>query len=146
MDRAYRLLNLLPMPVWLLLMLAPQQRAARRVARSPLLGAMALPYLAALVGALRRGGGSVRDAAQLDGLSRLLGTREGALATWAHLLAMDLFAGAWVAREADRLRAPLWVRLPSLLGTLMAGPLGVGLFLLWRASSGAGALDEQGPD
>ena len=146
MDRAYRLLNLLPLPVWLLLMLAPQHPAARRVAHSPLLGVMALPYLAALVGALRRGGGDARDARSLEGLARLLGTREGALATWSHMLALDLFAGAWIAREADRLDAPRWVRLPSLLGTLMAGPLGVGLFLLWRSLAGAGALDKLGAD
>lgn len=142
MNLAYRLLNLLPMPAWLAMMLAPQSRLAQRVARSPLIGAMALPYLAVMLIGLRRGsGGDLRDAATLDGLRGLLGSREGTMAAWAHMLALDLFAGAWVSREADRLRAPLWVRLPSLVATLMAGPLGVGLFLVWRAVVGKGAIE-----
>ncbi len=56
-----------------------------------------------------------------------------ALAVWAHMLALDLFTGVWVYREARRLNAPGAVRIVTLFFTLMSGPFGLLLFLLWRA-------------
>jgi hypothetical protein len=52
------------------------------------------------------------------------------------MLALDLFAGAWIFRESLRLSAPAWVRIPSLAFTLLAGPFGLLLFLIWRILGG----------
>jgi hypothetical protein len=48
------------------------------------------------------------------------------------MLALDLFAGAWIYRQARRLNAPAGVRLLALLFTLMTGPFGLLIFLMWR--------------
>ena len=134
MESVYRYLNLFPMPLWLAMLLAPHHPATERASRSSSLFAVAaLNYLAALIAALRQGDGSrLPDFTTLDGLRQGLGTPGGALAGWSHMLALDLFTGAWIYRQARRLNAPAWVRVPSLLLTLLAGPLGLLLFLLWR--------------
>ena len=48
------------------------------------------------------------------------------------MLALDLFTGAWIYRQCQRLNAPAWIRIPALLFTLMAGPFGLLIFLVWR--------------
>jgi hypothetical protein len=134
MDGYYRWLNVFPMPLWLAMLLAPAHPATERASRSSgVFVVAALHYLAALVLALRQGDGSkLPDFTTLDGLRQGLGSPAGALAGWSHMLALDLFTGAWIYRQARRLDAPGWVRAPALLLTLMAGPLGLMLFLVWR--------------
>ncbi len=59
---------------------------------------------------------------------------EGAIVVgWTHYLAFDLFAGLWIARDADKHGAPRLVQVPFLLATFMAGPLGLVAWLIARA-------------
>ena len=54
------------------------------------------------------------------------------LAGWIHYLIFDLFIGAWETRDAQRRGiSHLWV-VPCLLATLMAGPVGLLLYVLVR--------------
>jgi len=135
MDRFYRIVNLSVMPLWLLMLLAPGRRVTDRAARSSaIFGAAAVNYLAALALALRRAKpGEAPDFRTLDGLSRGLGTPGGALAAWSHMAAGDLFSGARIYRQARRLNAPGWLRTVALLLALFTGPLGIFVFLIWRA-------------
>lgn len=135
MDRFFQYINLFPMPLWLAMMFAPNARLTARASRSSsLFMVAALHYALSLLNAVRgsRSESERPNFTTLDGLSRGLGTREGALAGWTHMLALDLFTGAWVYRQCQALGAPAWVRLPALFFTLMAGPFGLLLFLLWR--------------
>lgn len=134
MENYYRYLNLFPMPLWLAMLVAPYHPATERASRSSgVIVVAALNYLSALIIAVRQGDSArLADFATLDGLRQGLASPAGALAGWSHMLALDLFTGAWIYRQARRLNAPGWVRVPALLLTLMAGPLGLMLFLLWR--------------
>ena len=134
MERFYKLINLTVMPLWLLMLLAPGRRVTDRMARSSaLFGVAALNYAGALALALRRSRrGEMPDFRTLGGLRQGLGTPGGALGAWAHMAAVDLFAGAWIYRQARRLKAPGWIRTLSLLLALFTGPLGVFAFLVWR--------------
>jgi hypothetical protein len=76
----------------------------------------------------------------LEGVRRGLSSRQGALAGWAHMLALDLFTGAWIYRQAQQLRAPAWLRIAALFFTLMTGPFGLLIFLIWRFF-GAGKIE-----
>ncbi|MEZ4767791.1 MAG: ABA4-like family protein [Caldilineales bacterium] len=142
MDKLFQLVNLLPMPVWLAMIFAPRARVTRQASRSSVVFALAgLSYVLSLVLAVatgRRSGQSIspQDFTSLDGIRKGFGTREGALAAWTHMLALDLFAGAWIYRESMRLSAPVWVRVPSLVFTLMTGPFGLLIFLVWRVLGG----------
>lgn len=137
MEALFRYVNLFPMPVWLAMMFAPRQRFTERVARSSSLFCLAVVnYLLALIIGVRSSTAEdqgLPDFTSLDGISRSLGTREGALGAWSHMLALDLFTGTWIYRQCRRLDAPAWVRMPALFFTLMTGPLGLMVFLLWRS-------------
>jgi len=51
---------------------------------------------------------------------------------WTHYLAFDLFIGQWIARDADNKGFNRLVQLPFLFLTLMAGPIGLLLWLVVR--------------
>jgi hypothetical protein len=135
-DKFFQYLNTFPLPLWLAMMFAPRHPLTDRAARSStIFGLSALHYLLALIIAIRSGEGgetSLNDFNSLDGVNKLIGHRAGTLAAWAHMLALDLFTGGWIYRQCRRLNAPAWVRIPSLFFTLMSGPFGLLLFLLWR--------------
>ena len=58
---------------------------------------------------------------------------EGAIVVgWTHYLALDLLAGLWIARDADRRGAGRLVQVPFLLATFMAGPAGLFAWLVAR--------------
>jgi hypothetical protein len=141
MDKFFQYLNLFPMPLWLAMMFAPRAALTKKASRSSVVfGLAALNYVASLgltlVAGRRNGNNEPPDFTSLEGIRRGLSTREGTLAAWSHMLALDLFAGAWIYRESLRLSAPAWVRIPSLAFTLLAGPFGLLLFLVWRVLGG----------
>jgi hypothetical protein len=139
MNKLFQYINSFPMPLWLAMMFAPRHPLTERASRSSaILGIAALHYVISLIIAMRS---SNENSAQgnftsLNGVNVLLSTRQGTLAAWAHMLALDLFTGAWIFRQCRKLDAPAWVRIPSLFGTLMAGPAGLLFFLVWRAFGG----------
>lgn len=135
MDTFFKFINAFPMPLWLAMMFAPEHPLTERASRSTTIFAWgALQYVVALVAAMRSGSGEgLPDFTTLEGIRQGLSTREGALAGWAHMLALDLFTGAWIYRQCRRLYAPAWIRIPALFLTLMAGPFGLLIFLIWRA-------------
>ena len=62
----------------------------------------------------------------------LFDSKGGTTIGWMHYLAFDLFVGLWVARNADRYAFGRFVQVPILFFVLMAGPLGLALYLLLR--------------
>ena len=108
METYFRYLNLFPMPLWLAMLFAPNHPLTERGSRSStVFGVAALNYLGALLLALREGSGEgLPDFTTLDGIRRGLANRPGALAAWSHMLALDLFTGAWT-------RLPGCASLPS---------------------------------
>lgn len=140
METFFRMINLYPMPLWLAMMFAPNHPLTERASRSStVFGLAAVSYVFSLFIGLRSGSGNDQrfpDFTTLDGLSKAVGTKEGALGFWSHALALDLFTGAWIYRQCRKLGAPSWVRIPALFFTLMTGPLGLLLFLIWRIFGG----------
>ena len=136
METFFRAVNMYPLPMWLAMMFAPNHPLTERASRSStILGLAAVNYVLALLLGLRSGRNNdagFPDFTTLDGLSKAAGTKEGALGFWSHALALDLFTGAWIYRQCRRLDAPGWVRIPVLFFTLMTGPFGLLLFLVWR--------------
>lgn len=134
MENYFRYLNLFPLPLWLAMLFAPEHPLTERGSRSSaVFGIGALNYVGALLLAMRRGSAEgLPDFTTLEGIREGMSSQPGALAAWSHMLALDLFTGAWIYRQARRLNAPAWVRIPSLVLAFAAGPAGLLLFLLWR--------------
>lgn len=114
----------------------PGHPLTERLSRSTtLFGLAGLNYIIASVIALKQGAlnpSKLTDFNSLEGLRPILGSRSGALATWGHMLALDLFTGAWIYRQSRRLQAPTWLRVTALFFTFATGPFGLLIFLLWR--------------
>ena len=126
MDTLFGLLNVLPLPWWLSMLLFPRSRTTRTLVISPwpFIG-LAIVEAVLLLAAVSAGG--VPSSLDLTGLWAATGAW-GFLALWAHLVTLNLFAGVWIFRDAR-----LYGRLPrlELVATFFGGPLGLGLYL-WR--------------
>lgn len=126
-ETVFSLLNILPLPVWLGMLLFPRARFTQRLVLSywPYV-VLAGVYTLLLVTALAVGSGFDLS---LAGLQRSLSLEWGFLALWAHVLTLDLFTGVWIFRDAK-----YWGigPRPYVLVTLFAGPLGLGAYLLAR--------------
>ncbi len=126
-ETVFSLLNILPLPLWLGMLLFPRARFTERLVQAywPYI-ALGAVYTLLLIAALANGTGFDLS---FDALRRGLSLEWGFLAVWAHLLALDLFAGVWLFRDAK-----YWgmEARPYVLLTLFAGPLGLGAYLLAR--------------
>ena len=71
----------------------------------------------------------------IPGLRALFMSDGGIVLGWTHYLAFDLFIGQWIARDADNKGFHRLVQLPFLFLTLMAGPIGLLLWLFVRERS-----------
>lgn len=120
---------------WALLAALPRWRLTQWLVHS-----IALPLLLAFLYAFLVSANALFDQglpldARLEALPpplRLAFAPETAMAAFVHLLLFDLFVGAWMVRDAGRRRLPHLLVLPALALTLVAGPLGLFLYLLLR--------------
>src|SRR3546814_13933371 len=72
------------------------------------------------------------DFTSLAGVMALFATKGGMLVGWVHYLAFDLFAGMWIARDADQKGFSRIVQFPLLVLTQLAGPVGLLAWLIVR--------------
>ena len=128
LEGLYRFANMAVMPFWLLMILLPNAGLTRAVMRNNLVfRLLGGSYTAMLVYSVtRRDGGGPPDFMTLEGVSKLLSSRYGALTGWLHFLAFDLFVGRWIYFDSLERGRPARF---SLFLTLMAGPLGLLFYL-----------------
>jgi hypothetical protein len=134
-DALYLLFNGWAMIGWLLLAFAP--RGPKILALILYLGVflLCLAYTVLIVGFWTGAidpGGAGGDFLSLKGVMTLFAAPGGALLGWVHYLAFDLFAGLWIARDADQKGFTRIAQLPFLMATLFAGPLGLFAWLVVR--------------
>ncbi len=143
MDHAaiYQYINMGVMPAWLLLALAPRWSLTRALVHSGLYpivyGLLYVGFLGAAFSSNAAAGG---DMSTLDGVMTLFDNPVGVLGAWSHYLVFDLFVGAWIGRDALRQGVSHWIVVPSLVFTLMAGPLGLLIYLIARMATGKGGF------
>ena len=99
------------------------------------MGGLCLTYSISLIGMMTGlldpvGGGEGISFSSIEGVREAFGSNGGIVIGWIHYLAFDLFVGIWIARDADSKGFSRIVQAPVLFFTLMAGPLGL---LLWLA-------------
>ncbi len=125
----FTLLNVLPLPIWLSMLLFPRARFTQRLVLSYwpyiVLGGI---YTLLLLTVLFTGSAGGLDLS-FEALRLSLSNSWGFVVAWAHFITLDLFVGVWLFRDAK-----YWGINPGifLLLTLFAGPLGLGAYLLLR--------------
>ena len=132
MERVFSASFLLVFPFWIAMIAAPRWRVTRKVMGSPavVLGAAALyawlvlPVLGTVLPVVAR--------PTLATVMALLNQPAAATAAWAHFLAFDLFVGRWIYLDALDRKLPWLAVAPTLVMTLLLGPLGLASYLLLR--------------
>lgn len=132
-ELIFTLVNNSVLPAWLGLVLAPRSRFTRLVVHSGATCAI----LAVVYGWLLFGDSPGPQGAHffsLEGVTNIFTTPRTIIACWAHYLVFDLFVGAWEQRDAERLGIRHLYVVPSMILTLMFGPLGLLSWLVLRAA------------
>jgi hypothetical protein len=124
---------------WLVLALAPRGPKFMNGVFFGGVSLLAAAYSALIIGLLSGsidggGTGAAPDFTTLAGVQALFASDGGATIGWIHYLAFDLFVGLWAARNADAHGIHRAVQAPILFFILMAGPLGLILYLIVRAA------------
>tara|TARA_B000000565_G_C23477392_1_gene258445 strand:- start:5 stop:475 length:471 start_codon:yes stop_codon:yes gene_type:complete len=134
-ETIYLLANWGVIPFWLLLILIPYHGLTDFLVQSiivPLILATAYSYLAYNLYLEN----SIFDGFELysglDGLYSMFANESLLLIFWLHFLALSLFLGAWMTRDAKKYFVPRIILIPSLIITYFSGPVGLVFYWLLR--------------
>ena len=141
LSELFSLSAVVALPCWLLLLVAPRWRVSQLLATFVVPLLVAALYILLLVSHKIPPGSGFSSLSQVSVLFR---SPFALLAGWIHYVALDLFTGAWEARDAQRVGTSQWIAAPCLLLTLLFGPVGLALYLLLKLMLRRtfGAVDE----
>ncbi len=148
-DGIFGAANLLAMLCWALLVLAPRGDISRTLIFYGGCGLLCLAYAVLLVliltGAVDAGGGEGGASfTTIEGVRNIFLSDGGVTVGWIHYLALDLFAGMWIARDADAKNFSRVLQAPVLLLTFVAGPAGLLVWLIIREPAARRANPRKG--
>ena len=132
LENIYLFANWGVIPFWLLLIFAPNNRLTNFFAQSiiaPLLLAIGYIYLSYNLYLEKNIFGGFELYNGLDGLYSMFANEILLLIFWLHFLAISLFVGAWIVRDARKYLIPKIIIIPSLILTYFSGP--IGLVIYW---------------
>ncbi len=147
-ETAFQYANLLVLPQWIMMIVAPRWRVTQMLAQllpiPMILGTMYVYYLfVAPTSSTGSGPSSLgpsspgldfRAFSTLQGVMSLMGSgrKEAALAGWIHYLAFDLVAGSYILRDGQSRTIHHGWLIPCMLLCFMLGPSGLLLYGLIR--------------
>jgi hypothetical protein len=131
-ELLFALSALLVAPFWLLMIGMPGLALTRAVLTSPWI-LLPLPSLfTVLLIANGRLWLELIERPTFIGLALILSEPAGALIAWVHILALDLFVGRWIYLDSRERAIPSLAVIPFLWLAMLAGPLGLLLYLIIR--------------
>ena len=134
-ETIYLVANWGVIPFWLLLIFFPNNSTTNFFAQSiivPLLLAIAYAYLAYNLYLEENIFDGFELYKGLDGLYSMFSNEILLLIFWLHFLAVSLFAGAWMVRDARRYFIPKVITIPSLVLTYFSRPVGIVIYWFLR--------------
>lgn len=135
-EAVFGAVNLLALIAWVGLILLPRWPALLSSVLYLGVGLLCLIYATGLVGLLSghipNPGGGGADFTSIVGVRSIFASDAGVTIGWTHYLALDLFVGLWIARDGDAKGISRFIQAPILLATFIAGPFGLGIWLLLR--------------
>lgn len=132
----FNTVNLFALVGWAVLIVLPRWPALLSAVLYLGVGLLCLIYACGLIGVVSGlipnldGGGA--DFSTISGVRAIFASDAGVTIGWTHYLAFDLFVGLWIARDGDAKTISRFIQAPILLATFIAGPLGLGVWLLLR--------------
>ena len=138
-ENGFSLINLFVMPAWALLIFLPRAKITRAAVHSMLYPVLfGVIYGTLLMGSIFFGMSDPDAGFSFSGVQALFDHPNGVMVGWSHYLVFDLFIGAWIARDAQRLEIAHWQTIPCILGSFVFGPVGLLLYALLRLAHGKG--------
>lgn len=138
-DILFNLANGWAALMWAVLILLPRKPFSQAAIFYAGIGLLCLVYallmglvLGAVVDPVPRGAGEPASFTSIAGVRALFGSDGGVTIGWVHYLALDLFAGLWIAKDADAKGFSRIVQAPVLLLTFFAGPAGLLIWFIMR--------------
>ena len=140
-SSVFTLTNIVALMGWAIIAALPRSKTVYSVVMYACVGLHCLAYAAMFVGLFggladpaRVAGAAEPDLADysIEGLRALFMSDGGIVLGWTHYLAFHLFVGLWVSRDADAKGFGRWIQLPILFLILMAGPIGLLVWLMIR--------------
>jgi hypothetical protein len=131
LEIVFKFLTFTPGPLWITLFFFPKNRTAMLVfdaflwIAAGLFAVQAAPDLAKAL--------PIIASPTLDGVVGMFSTRESIVLAWNHFIIADLWIGRWIAHDCVRLGVGGWMRVPLLFVVLFFGPLGLFVYLIFRA-------------
>jgi hypothetical protein len=122
----FTLVHVIAFAAWALLLIGPRGPRTAAIILYFGVGLLCLAYtvmFASQAGALRPA-----DFMSIGGIKSLFARDGGVVLGWTHYLALDLFTGQWIAKDADHKGFSRIAQTPILILTLLAGPIGL---LVW---------------
>ena len=134
-ETIYLMANWGVIPFWVMLIIIPNHRLTNFFVQSiivPLLLASGYMYLSYNLYL----GNEIFDGFELyngiDGLYSMFANEILLLIFWLHFLAISLFTGAWIVRDARKYFVPKIIIVPSLVLTYFTGPVGLVVYWFFR--------------
>ena len=133
-DTVFSIANALGLLMWVALVFLPRWPALLAAILYLGVGLLSAAYAVFLIAVVAGivPGGEGGNFSSIEGVRQIFASDAGVTIGWIHYLAFDLFVGLWIARDADAKDFTRLVQAPILFATLMAGPLGLVLWLLIR--------------
>ena len=131
-ENIYLAANWGVLPFWMLLIFTPNNGITTFLTQSiiaPLLLAIGYSFLSYNLYLEKNIFDGFELYSGLDGLYSMFANEILLLVFWLHFLAISLFAGAWIVRDARKYLIPKIITIPSLVLTYFSGP--VGLVIYW---------------
>ncbi|WP_336986081.1 ABA4-like family protein [Altererythrobacter aquiaggeris] len=140
-EGLFSFVNILALAAWAALILAPRSALLNTAILYLGVGLLCLIYTFFII-LLMTGiidGNPVPGAAAgganfttIEGVRGIFLSDGGVVIGWTHYLAFDLFVGLWISKDADAKGISRIVQAPVLFATLMAGPAGLLVWLIYR--------------
>ena len=140
-EIVFKLANVWALMCWAALVLLPRTEFLKRAMLYGGIGLLCVAY-GSLLGLILGGvldpgvpaGSSQASFNTIDGVRAIFAADSGVTIGWMHYLAFDLFAGLWIAQDADTRGVHRLIQAPILILTLFAGPVGMLIWLPVRAA------------
>ena len=134
-ENIYLAANWGVIPFWLMLIIMPNHGLTSFFVQSivaPLLLAVGYAYLSYNLYLENNIFDGFELYAGLDGLYSMFANESLLLIFWLHFLAVSLFLGAWIVRDARKFFIPRIIVIPSLVLTYFSGPIGLVIYWFFR--------------
>ena len=124
-------------PFWFAMLINPNKEKTKTLMNKPwfFLGPLAIWYILMIInpqGLIDFATSTSNPNGFLEGLAAGLATKAGVSATWAHMVAGDIFVTRWIWKDSIEKNTNTWISRISIFFGVMLMPIGLALHIVLR--------------